>query len=72
MPKARKKKNSAFDFSLFFASFFSFNLNIFLIYCVFNLAFYTNSHYQVLEVEIVRLDLSVGQGAVKIEIENEV
>ena len=32
----------------------------------------TNSHYQVLEVEIVRLDLSVGQGVVKIEIENEV
>ena len=32
----------------------------------------TNSHYQVLEVEIVRLDLSVGQGVVEIEIENEV
>lgn len=32
----------------------------------------TNSHYQVIEVEIVRLDLSVGQGVVKIEIENEV
>ena len=28
----------------------------------------TNSHYQVLEVEIVRLDLSVGQGVVKIEL----
>lgn len=32
----------------------------------------TNSHYQVLGVDIVRLDLSVGQGVVKIEIENEV